>query len=82
MIYPTIQFNSDSSVIINIFDTEFDTDPVLSIKSLSEDSMDNFYTLLNLFLNQYINGFNDGYEKGFDDAETEGDIMYGNYDFD
>lgn len=42
--------------------------------------MDTFYTLLSLLLNQYTSGFNEGYEAGFEDAETEGDIAYGEYD--
>lgn len=69
MIYPTLTINSDQSIIINIYDTDLDNEPVLSMYNLSDNSLDCFYTLLTLFLNQYIDGFNEGYEAGFDDAE-------------
>lgn len=80
MIYPTITINLDNSTTINIYDTDFNSDPVLSMGDVSGDSFISFYKLLNLFLNQYTDGFNEGYEAGFDDAETEGDITYGEYD--
>ena len=73
MIYPTLTINPDQSIIINIYDTDFDNEPVLSMNNLADNSLDFFYTLLTLFLNQYIDGFNEGYESGFDDAEY-GDI--------
>lgn len=79
MIYPTITINPDQSTIINVYDTDFDSDPVLSISNLVGDSLDSFYTLLTLFLNQYVDGFNKGYEAGFDDAEYS-DIEDGEYD--
>lgn len=76
MIYPTLTINPDQSIIINIYDTDFDNEPVLSMYNLADNSLDCFYTLLTLFLNQYIDGFNEGYEAGFDDAEY-GDIEEG-----
>ena len=69
MIYPTLTINPDQSIIINIYDTDLDNEPVLSMNNLADNSLDFFYTLLTLFLNQYIDGFNEGYEAGFDDAE-------------
>lgn len=79
MIYPTIHF-TDKNSLINIYDTEFSPEPVLSLTGVSQYPMDTFYTLLSLLLNQYTSGFNEGYEVGFEDAETEGDITYGEYD--
>ena len=79
MIYPTITINPDNSTTINIYDTDFDSDSVLSMGEVSGDSFMSFYSLLNLFLNQYVDGFNEGYETGFEDAEY-GDVQYGEYD--
>ena len=79
MIYPTIHFTNQNS-LINIYDTEFSPEPVLSFTGISQHPMDTLYALLSLLLNQYTSGFNEGYEAGFEDAETESDITYGEYD--
>ena len=57
MIYPTITISPDQSTIINIYDTEFDSSPVMSIQETSQNALESFYTLLTLFLNQYVTGF-------------------------
>lgn len=80
MIYPTIHFHNNQISTIYIYDSDFGIEPVMSISDNSKHPMDTFYSLLSLFINQYISGYNDGYEVGFDDAETEGDISYGEYD--
>ena len=79
MIYPTIHL-TDKNSLINIYDTEFSYEPVLSLTGISQYPMDTLYALLSLLLNQYTSGFNEGYEAGFEDAETESDITYGEYD--
>ena len=79
MIYPTIHL-TDKNSLINIYDTEFSSEPVLSLTGISQYPMDTLYALLSLLLNQYTSGFNEGYEAGFEDAETESDITYGEYD--
>lgn len=79
MIYPTIHL-TDKNSLINIYDTEFSSEPVLSLTGISQYPMDTLYALLSLLLNQYTSGFNEGYKAGFEDAETESDITYGEYD--
>ena len=68
MIYPTLTINSDQSTIVNIYDTDYDDEPVLSISDISGESIESFYTLLTLFMNQYENGWEDGYATGLDDS--------------
>ena len=66
MIYPTLTINPDQSTIVNIYDTDYDDEPVLSMSDVSGESIESFYTLLTLFLNQYENGWEDGYATGLD----------------
>lgn len=68
MIYPTITINPDQSTIVNIYDTDYDDKPALSISDISGESIESFYTLLTLFMNQYENGWEDGYATGLDDS--------------
>ena len=68
MIYPTLTINQDQTTIINIYDTDFDNDPVLSMSNVSDESIESFYTLLILFMKQYENGWEDGYATGLDDS--------------
>ena len=68
MIYPTLTINSDQSTIVNIYDTDYDDEPVLSMSDISGESIESFYTLLTLFMNQYENGWEDGYATGLDDS--------------
>lgn len=68
MIYPTLTINSDQSTIVNIYDTDYDDEPVLSVSDISGESIESFYTLLTLFMNQYENGWEDGYATGLDDS--------------
>lgn len=68
MIYPTLTINPDQSTIVNIYDTDYDDEPVLSMSDVSEESIESFYALLTLFLNQYENGWEDGYAVGLDDS--------------
>lgn len=79
MIYPTLIINSDQSTIVNIYDTDYDDEPVLSMSDISGESIESFYTLLTLFMNQYQNGWEDGYWAGFEESmetEEEGDEEY------
>lgn len=74
MIYPTITISPDQSTIINIYDTEFDSSPVMSIQETSQNALESFYTLLTLFLNQYVTGFEEGYDIGYGDCFDEFDF--------
>lgn len=73
MIYPTITINQDNTYIINIYDTDFDSSPVMSIQEASQNTLESFYTLLTLFLNQYVIGFEEGYDLGYGDCFDEFD---------
>ena len=70
MIYPIITINQDQYTTIDIYDTDFDSEPVMSISNDGslDESFGSFYTLLSLFINQYVNGFEEGYATGLDDA--------------
>ena len=70
MIYPIITINQDQSTTIDIYDIDFDSEPVMSIGNCGslDESFDSFYTLLSLFINQYVNGFEEGYATGLDDT--------------
>lgn len=65
MSYPTLTINPDQSTVVNIYDTDYDDKPILSISNVSGES---FYTLLTLFLNQYENGWEDGFASGLDES--------------
>ena len=70
MIYPTITINQDQSTTIDIYDIDFDSEPVMSISNDGslDESFDSFYTLLGLFIDQYVDGFEEGYATGLDDT--------------
>lgn len=70
MIYPTITINQDQSTTIDIYDIDFDSEPVMSISNCGslDESFDSFYALLSLFINQYVSGFEEGYATGLDDT--------------
>ena len=68
MIYPTLTINTDQSTVINIYDTDYDDEPILSMSDMSGESIESFYTMLTLFMNQYENGWEDGYATGLDDS--------------
>ena len=68
MIYPTLTINTDQSTVINIYDTDYDDEPVLSMSDMSGESIESFYTMLALFLNQYENGWEDGFASGLDES--------------
>ena len=74
MIYPTVTINPDNTMVLNIYDTEFDTSPVMSIQDMSGETLESFYTLLTLFLNQYITGFENGYDLGYNDCYEENEL--------
>ena len=73
MIYPTINIKHDQTTFIDIYDTEFDSLPVMSIQDTSGEAFQTFYTLLTLFLNQYTTGFEEGYDIGYGDCFDEFD---------
>lgn len=72
MIYPTLNID-DQSMVVNIYDTEYDSTPIMSIQDVSGDALESFYTLLTLFLNQYTTGFEEGYDAGYADCFDEFD---------
>ena len=76
MIYPTINIEPDQTMVVNIYDTEFDSSPVMSIQDVSGEAFQSFYTLLTLFLNQYTTGFEEGYDAGYGDCFDEFDDDY------
>ena len=67
MIYPTLTINQDKSTTINIYDTDVNSNPLISIESNSDQNIASFYTLLALFINQYNNGWVEGYVTGLND---------------
>lgn len=71
MIYPTITISNDEA-IIDIIDSEFSFEPIISLSSSNvEDSFGNFFMLTMAFLNQYRLGYDDGYEDAA--CELDGD---------
>lgn len=70
MIYPTLNIDGQA-IVVNIYDTEYDSTPVMSIQDVSGDVLESFYTLLTLFLNQYTTGFEEGYDVGYEDYFNE-----------
>lgn len=67
MIYPTLTINQDKSTTINIYDTNIDSNPLISMDSNSEKHIESFYTLLRLFIDQYNDGWEEGYVAGLND---------------
>lgn len=66
MIYPTLEINSDGTNSINFIDTEFDSNPFLSMSN-DVDNKDTpcvFFTLLTAFINQYNCGYDDAIDDG------------------
>lgn len=68
MIYPILQINPDQSLIIKIYDTLYEPDPIISFEDIGNETPESFYTLLTLFINQYNIGWEDGYVIGYQDA--------------
>ena len=67
MIYPTLTINQEKSTTINIYDTNIDSNPIMSIDSNSKKNIESFYTLLRLFIDQYNDGWEEGYVAGLND---------------
>lgn len=81
MIYPTVTISPKQSITIDVYDTDYEDGPVLTICNQDGDAIEAFYNLLMLFMNQYQNGWEDGYWAGFEEAmetEEEGDEEYWN----
>ena len=74
MVYPTITISNDEATI-DITDSEFSSEPIISLRSNNvEDSFGNFLMLVMALLNQYRLGYEDGYEDAtceLDDDELE-----------
>lgn len=62
MIYPTLTINSDKLFTIDLIDTEFDDNPILSITDTDIEEL--FIPLLTAFINQYNCGYNDAIDDG------------------
>lgn len=81
MIYPTLHISPDAPTTIQIIDTDFEDNPVMSIQDESGDAPEAFMSFLRLFMNQYTDGYNTGYEDGLEDG-LDGEIMDGEYEED
>lgn len=71
MVYPVLKINQDDYEI-EFVDTEGDSELILQFEP--EDTLELFYSFLEMSLSQY----NDGYCKGYEDAinDLEGDDWY------
>lgn len=81
MIYPTVTISPNQAITIDVYDTDYEGGPVLTICNQDGNAIEAFYNLLMLFMNQYQYGWEDGYWAGFEEAmemEEEGDEEYWN----
>lgn len=62
MIYPTLHINSNGQNSINLIDSDFQDNPILTITDRNIE--DGYFTLLMAFINQYNYGYSDAIDDG------------------
>lgn len=74
MVYPVLKINqvNSNSYQINIVDTDFDAEPILTMDcDSSEEGIGSLYTMLTAFINQYNYGYGQGYDDACEDMELD-----------
>lgn len=68
MVYPTLKLNlidSNVSNLIELNDTDFQTNPVMAVATSSKvEAMTALVTLIDSYVSQYYNGYLDGLDDG------------------